>query len=637
MKLTRLVASVCVLLSPAFVRLALGQDAMKNVHAAIAATALVVLPDEKGFASAFCIDSSGYFITNYHVVKDLAAGQHLTLVINAGEQNEKSVSASAVRVDQEDDLAVVKADGMLAFSSLQLGSVDELFETQPLTALGYPFGVALSLEKATRPSVSVNVAHVSSMRKSKGKLEFIQLDSQLNPGNSGGPVINDKGVVVGVVSSGVPGAGINFAVPVSKLMALLDRPELSFTPPVIAEEKIHDAVSLSIRAVPFGKPRPDMTLEIVLSTATGGERTYPAQSGTEKDVYTAHVIPVPARPANSLPAILTFTDGSIRCSVDDLTLRLDGKTYRLAQLTRVDFRSAGATITARDGSVISGAALSMPLLAARFGTFAIGLDATKATSLAISEPDKQTPNVSYRIVARSKGAVIGESKGMLVGTSDSAVASTDQPATAGETPQADANNTVAVGPGGPWINLGPRINVTRDTDVGEWTILGGALRNVEQRRVESSRLTIPVKPTGSYVFEFSFVRSENGKDLCALFPVGGRGAMIWIGSFDGQQSLLDGPGTKARGDLVRIMDGKPNKVEITVLNHGATSDIKMKLNGVDFLDWTGEPSQLQVNAGRATRDGRTLGFAICHHTVVQFTNIRVRALTGTIAPYVTGE
>src|SRR4051812_43051562 len=121
MKLTTTTVGLCFFLSLLSVRIAPGQDAMKNVRAAKAATALVVLPEEKGFASAFCADPSGYFVTNYHVVKDLSPGQRLTLVLNAGEQNEKSVVASVVRTDEVDDLAIVKAQEDMTFGSLSLG------------------------------------------------------------------------------------------------------------------------------------------------------------------------------------------------------------------------------------------------------------------------------------------------------------------------------------------------------------------------------------------------------------------------------------------------------------------------------------------------------------------------------------
>ncbi len=85
------------------------------------------------------------------------------------------------------------------------------------------------------------------------------------------------------------------------------------------------------------------------------------------------------------------------------------------------------------------------------------------------------------------------------------------------------------------------------------------------------------------------------------------------------------------------MNGKPYHVEITVINRKSNSDISMKMNGVPFLEWHGDPTTLQVNAGRATRDGRTLGIAVCHSATMDFPVIRVRALTGTISRYVPGQ
>ena len=63
----------------------------------------------------------------------------------------------------------------------------------------------------------------------------------------------------------------------------------------------------------------------------------------------------------------------------------------------------------------------------------------------------------------------------------------------------------------------------------------------------------------------------------------------------------------------------------------------MKMNGVAFLNWTGDPSTSSVDSGRATRDGRTLGLAVCHDTTYDFPSIKVRPVTGTIAAYVLGQ
>ncbi len=588
----------------------LADDQLNLIRTAKAATALVVLPGGKGFASSFCIDAAGYFVTNAHVVKDLTAGAKLSLVLNASETDEKVIQASVVRMDKEDDLAVLKAEGFGALTALSLGSSDNLTETQQVTALGYPFGKLLAMEKAAYPSVSVNVARVSSLRKSKGTLEYVQLDSQLNPGNSGGPVINDKGAVIGVVRAGVVAAGINFAVPVNKLAALLDKPELTCTLPPIKAGKRHDPIDLTIQTAMFGRPAPDMTVDVIVRQADGTETTYAAKASAP-GMFAAHVTPLPPRTsAIRYPVEITFADGSIKCTVEEGLVKLDGKSFSLSELSGIELNAGQNKVTRRDGSVATGVDLVLPAIKGSFGKYFLAIDAGKADKIAIHEPAEEGTGVTYRVVAKSKGAVLAESKGALFGGSEGA---------------------------GEWVDLLPKIDLERDTDSAVWNMANGVLGNTQMQGQQTARITVPVMPTGNYELEFTFVRVKGNQDLCVLFPAGGHGAMLWLGSFTGQLSQLEGPGAKARDDLIRIINEKPQKIYMSVNGNDKEVAIIVKLNGVEYISWKGKPTDLRVNEARATRDGRTLGLAVYQSTNVTFSDLRVRALSGTIAPYVAGK
>jgi S1-C subfamily serine protease len=86
-----------------------------------AATALALLPKNRGSGSAFCINKAGFFITNEHVVHDLTPDQKLTLVLNSGEDDEKVLDASIVRKDPVQDLALLRVDGVITVPALDLG------------------------------------------------------------------------------------------------------------------------------------------------------------------------------------------------------------------------------------------------------------------------------------------------------------------------------------------------------------------------------------------------------------------------------------------------------------------------------------------------------------------------------------
>jgi len=204
------------------------------VQKAKQATALVQVDDGDGGSegSAFCIDATGLFITNAHVVEPLEVGGKLTLILRSGEKDQKILAAHVVSLNNDADLAILQVDLPIKLTPLTLGVTDDLIETTPIVAFGYPFGSDLALKAGDYPSITVSTGHITALRKIKGDLHSIQIDASLNPGNSGGPILNDKGEVIAIVQEGIPGSGINSAIPIADLKTLLAQAQILFTPPV---------------------------------------------------------------------------------------------------------------------------------------------------------------------------------------------------------------------------------------------------------------------------------------------------------------------------------------------------------------------------------------------------------------------
>jgi hypothetical protein len=95
----------------------------------------------------------------------------------------------------------------------------------------------LSVNSHDYPSVSVNTGKITSLRREDGRLALIQVDATVNPGNSGGPLPDSQGRVIGVIASGVQmffgQSGVNFAIPVRRLKEFLDTPHLALVEPVV--------------------------------------------------------------------------------------------------------------------------------------------------------------------------------------------------------------------------------------------------------------------------------------------------------------------------------------------------------------------------------------------------------------------
>lgn len=361
------------------------------------ATGLVLQPSNEGSGTAFCIDKRGYFITNEHVVAG-AEGKQLTLIMNPATDDEYELKAKIVDIDRENDLALLKADmGEHKPGVLAIGGDQPPIETSQLIAFGFPFGELLAFN-GNYPAVSVNLGRVTSLRKRDGELRAIQTDTTLNFGNSGGPMLDTSGKVAGVVIAGLPGTGINFAIPAATVNKFLSTPRISFEPPApIAYADRHKPLDLSIELDAFspGDQPYEVTIEVELDGNTQG---YTAKRNAD-GVYTARVLPgiapPPAENADELLEIeVGFAHGRLGCRIKDLQLQLDKTAVALSEITLLDQRKDKIRIYKRDGSEITGDTLVAQAVNADLGGASIRLDLTKAQWLRIKHPDLDQADVT---------------------------------------------------------------------------------------------------------------------------------------------------------------------------------------------------------------------------------------------------
>jgi len=256
-----------------------------------AATVLVEAKNNNvnAYGTAFCFHPAGYFVTNEHVVRQ---DGNPILVLHPTRKNQKILHGRVIRMDADRDLALLYVPGEKDLPALSLGTEESLSDLSEVVAFGYPFGTALALDKKEYPSISVNVGSITSLRQKGGELHRIQLDAVLNPGNSGGPVLDKQGKVVGVVVSGITGAGVNFAIPVGHLSKFLARPEIAFEPPSLRFAQIHEPVEYQARAVAL-LPGSDKRFDLELRLSAEGKEGRPLKMDFKDGTYRVRAAALP--------------------------------------------------------------------------------------------------------------------------------------------------------------------------------------------------------------------------------------------------------------------------------------------------------------------------------------------------------
>jgi serine protease Do len=172
----------------------------------------LVPEDIRPIGSGFFINPEGNVVTNYHVVE----GQKKIFIITS---ENKIYKAKVMRESQEEDIAILEIEtSPKNFRYLKMGNSDAIEVAETVIAIGNPFGLAFT--------VTSGIISAVGRTTPDGKEGLIQTDAAVNPGNSGGPLINMSGEVIGIntmiyASKGGGFMGVAFAVPINRAKTLL--------------------------------------------------------------------------------------------------------------------------------------------------------------------------------------------------------------------------------------------------------------------------------------------------------------------------------------------------------------------------------------------------------------------------------
>jgi serine protease Do len=169
-------------------------------------------PQQLGLGSGVIISPDGYIVTNNHVID---GAEKLEVTLNDNE----TYNAKIIGSDPNSDIALLKIEAKKTLPTITFGNSDDLKVGEWVLAVGNPFGLTSTVTAGIVSAKARSISSATHSRSNMGLDSFIQTDAAVNPGNSGGALINSEGELVGIntaiYSQTGNYAGYSFAIPSS--------------------------------------------------------------------------------------------------------------------------------------------------------------------------------------------------------------------------------------------------------------------------------------------------------------------------------------------------------------------------------------------------------------------------------------
>jgi len=163
--------------------------------------AVVKVQSDASSGTGFVISSQGHILTCAHVL----VGDRTQVISEHGDRSAVEILGK----DETIDLAILRAES-ISESPLTFADPTTINEGQTVYALGHPLGLDFTISRGI----------ISNRQRMRGGISLVQTDVSLNPGNSGGPVVNERGEIIGVASQVLEGGqGLGFAIALQHIFA----------------------------------------------------------------------------------------------------------------------------------------------------------------------------------------------------------------------------------------------------------------------------------------------------------------------------------------------------------------------------------------------------------------------------------
>jgi serine protease Do len=296
----------------------------------------------RGAGAGFLIDADGFILTNHHVIE---GAERVMVRLTDG----RSLRASHVGSDPDTDIALIKVDSPRSLPFASLGDSDTLRVGEWVLAIGNPL--------AYEHTVTVGVVSFIGRKLFDSSLDrYIQTDAAINFGNSGGPLINGHGEVIGInaaISSRA--SNIGFAIPINQAVAVL--PQL----------REHGRVSRGFIGVILRDVDPDLQRSLGLRNSNGAlvQDVTPGSPGARAGIRTYDlVVAVDGRPVSGNDDLIQMIAASVPGTTATVQILRDGRPMNIpVKLAERPLRERSGAEPARnetsEGSARQGPALGL--------------------------------------------------------------------------------------------------------------------------------------------------------------------------------------------------------------------------------------------------------------------------------------
>jgi S1-C subfamily serine protease len=364
--------------------------------------------------SGFCITKSGYFITNAHVLQGPFT---VRMGIQSGPHEMRFFDGTPVDIDRKRDLALIRVDEPLDFKPIRFADTARIQEGARVLSLGFP-AQGNDIDAALADNwVTVHSGRILHLFRDGGGLSAIAVNTGMWQGASGGPVLNDRGELVGVVQKGQLHTKLNLAISSNvvakylvqpKIAALVSGPRIrSNAPSSLTAAGAAAAQRFTGKVIPGLDPIAPSELELELS-AFGREprRVHGVIRADGSYTFQVPILTDVGRP-HTLRLTVFKTRGGVGSTVasDDFTVQVGGRSVRMSEVCRIDIAAAASAMTLWSGEILHGPVAGLDHVPIRSQGASRPSDLSGAVRLLVQDSAVLPSSVQYTLSVRRKSGL----------------------------------------------------------------------------------------------------------------------------------------------------------------------------------------------------------------------------------------